>query len=85
MTARIDYKAIALESVDLLCSLGFVGLHPSRQRELWQKALDLDRRLHPDREPVIVWTEAEGDVDPPRKPGSTPTPETGNRKDPHDE
>ena len=69
MNAKIDYKAIALESVDLLCSLGFIGLHPSRQRELWQKALDLDRRLHPDREPVIVWTEEEGDVDPPRRPG----------------
>ena len=67
MTAGIDYKAIALESVDLLCTLGFTGLHSSRQRELWQKALDLDRRLHPARERVIVWTEEEGDVDPPRK------------------
>ena len=68
VSTKIDYKAIALESVHLLCSLGFSGLHPSRQRELWQKALDLDRRLHPDREPVTVWTEEEGDVEPPRKP-----------------
>lgn len=67
MTARIDHKAIAEEAVGLLCSIGCWGLHPSRQRELWQRALDLDRRLHPGREPVTVWTEAEGDVDPPRR------------------
>ena len=78
MSTRIDYKAIALESVHLLCSLGFSGLHPSRQRELWQKALDLDRRLHPDREPVTVWTEEDGDVDPPRRgPDSLSRPEAG--------
>ena len=71
MSTRIDYRAIALEAVDLLCSVGFTGLHPDRQRELWQRALDMDRRLHPDREPITVWTEEEGDVDPPRRTETT--------------
>ncbi len=75
-----EYKAIAIVAVDLLCSVGCYGLHPSKQRELWQRALDLDRRLHPDREPVTVWTEQEGDVDPPRRPGSTPV--TGTTTEP---
>ena len=70
MTTRVDYQAIATVAVDLLCTIGFLGLDPSKQRQLWQEALDLDRKLHPDRPPIIVWTEEEGDVDPPRKPGS---------------
>ena len=72
VSTRVEYKEIALEAVHLLCSIGYTGLHPSQQRRLWQTALDLDRRLHPDREPVIVWSEEEGDVDPPRRPGNTP-------------
>lgn len=64
-----DYKAIAVVAVDLLCSIGYLGLDPSRQRELWQRALDLDRQLYPDRACVIVWTQAEGDVNPPRRAG----------------
>jgi hypothetical protein len=60
-------KAIAIVAVDLLCTLGCYGLDASRERELWQQALDLDRRLHPHRERVVIWTEAEGDVNPPRK------------------
>jgi hypothetical protein len=62
-----DYKAIAITAVDLLCTLGCYGLHSSKQRELWQRALDLDRKLHPDRAPVTVWTQEEGDAAPPRK------------------
>jgi hypothetical protein len=46
-----DYKAIATEAVGLLCRIGYLGLDRSRQRELWQMALDLDRKLHPP-EPV---------------------------------
>lgn len=74
MTGRIDYKAIAAEAVDLLCSIGHSGLHPTRQRELWQRALDLDRKLRPYRERTIVWTEEEGDVNPPRKESGKPLP-----------
>jgi hypothetical protein len=62
-----DYKRIATQAVDLLCSLGFLGLHPSRQRELWQRALDFDRQLNPHRPRTVVWTEEEGDVHPPRR------------------
>ena len=62
-----DYQAIAIVAVDLLCTLGCYGLDASRERELWQQALDLDRRLHPDRARVVVWTPEDGDVDPPRK------------------
>lgn len=61
-----DYKRIAEQAVDLLCSVGFSGLHPSRQRELWQQALDLDRQLRPALAKVTVWTPEEGDVHPPR-------------------
>ena len=60
-----DYKAIAYEAVGLLCSIGFGGLHPDRQQELWQRALDLDRLLNPHRPPVTVWTKEDGDVSPP--------------------
>jgi hypothetical protein len=77
MTARPDYKAIATEAVDLLCHIGHGGLHPSRRRQLWQMALDLDRKLHPDRERTIVWTEEEGDVDPPRKESGKALPTVG--------
>ena len=66
MTAP-DYKQIATAAVDLLCRLGYLGLDPGQQRRLWQAALDLDRRLNPHRERIIVWTEEEGDVDPPRR------------------
>ena len=66
MTAKIDYKAIALQAVDLLCTIGYLGLDASKQRQLWQEALDLDRKLHPERPPIVVWTVEEGDVDPPR-------------------
>lgn len=62
-----DYKAVALEAVDLLCMIGCYGLHPSQQRRLWQTALDLDRKLHPERGSITVWTEDEGDVDPPQR------------------
>jgi hypothetical protein len=61
MTAP-DYKRIATQAVDLLCLLGFSGLDPSKQRQLWQRALDLDRQLNPHRERTVVWTEEEGDV-----------------------
>ena len=69
-----DYESIAFRAVDLLCTLGFSGLHPSKQRELWQRALDLDRELCPHRERVIVWTEEEGDVNPPRREDGSPVP-----------
>lgn len=72
MTAP-DYKEIAEEAVHLLCSLGYLGLHPDQQRRLWQEALDLDRKLHPWRPPSTVWTEEEGDVDPPRNWLCTPS------------
>jgi hypothetical protein len=58
-----DYRRVAEQAVALLCSVGCYGLHPSRQRELWQRALDLDRQIHPSSPPVTVWTEAEGDID----------------------
>jgi hypothetical protein len=73
-TPKPDYKAIATEAVDLLCRIGYLGLDRSRQRELWQMALDLDRKLHPYRERTIVWTEEEGDVEPPRKVSGKPLP-----------
>ena len=69
-----DYKSIAEGAVSLLCSVGCFGLDRSRQRQLWQKALDLDRELHPHRPRTIVWTEEDGDVDPPRRPDGTPIP-----------
>lgn len=65
---------VAAQAVDLLCSLGFLGLHPSRQRELWQRALDLDRQLNPHRPRTIVWTAEDGDVDPPRREDGTALP-----------
>ena len=71
---RPDYRFIAERAVDLLCTIGFSGLHPSRQRELWQMALDLDRELHPCRPPVTVWTEGGGDINPPRRADGTPLP-----------
>jgi hypothetical protein len=71
---RDEYKAIAEQAVDLLCFIGYLGLHPSRQRELWQRALDLDRKLHPAFPPVVVWTEEEGDIDPPRRPEAKAAP-----------
>jgi hypothetical protein len=74
MTTKPDYKAVALQAVDLLCRIGYLGLDASKQRQLWQEALDLDRRLHPDRPPIVVWTAEEGDVDPPRSPGVSPRP-----------
>lgn len=70
----IDYEGIAKEAVNLLCTLGFTGLHRNQQRRLWQRALDLDRRLNPHRERTIVWTEEEGDVDPPRRESGKPLP-----------
>jgi hypothetical protein len=73
MTAP-DYKRIAEQAVGLLCSVGCNGLHPSQQRRLWQRALDLDRQLHPHRPASVVWTEEEGDIDPPRRPDGTPPP-----------
>jgi hypothetical protein len=69
-----DYKRIATQAVDLLCQIGFTGLHPSRQRALWQRALDFDRQLNPHRPRTIVWTEEEGDVHPPRREDGTPLP-----------
>lgn len=71
---QIDYKAIATQAVDLLCSIGLLGLHPSQQRRLWQMALDMDRKLNPHRERTVVWTEEEGDIDPPRKESGKPLP-----------
>ena len=61
-----NYRRIAHEAVELLLSIGFSGLHPSQQRRLWQRALDLDRELHPNFPKVTVWTEEEGDIHPPR-------------------
>jgi hypothetical protein len=66
-TPKPDYKAIATEAVDLLCRVGYLGLDRSNECRLWQMALDLDRKLNPHRERTIVWTEEEGDVDPPRR------------------
>lgn len=62
-----DIRQIAKEAVDLLCQVGFAGLDRSKQRELWQRGLDLDRRLNPHRPRTVVWSEQEGDVDPPRR------------------
>ena len=69
-----DYKKIAYQAVDLLCTVGAFGLDRSKQRELWQKALDLDRQLHPHRERTIVWTAEEGDINPPRREDGRPLP-----------
>jgi hypothetical protein len=69
-----DYRRIAIQAVGLLCSVGCYGLDPSKQRQLWQRALDLDRELHPHRVASIVWTETEGDIDPPRRADGTPVP-----------
>jgi hypothetical protein len=73
MTAP-DYRAIAERAVNLLCSVGCHGLHPSQQARLWQQGLDLDRQLRPHRPVVTVWTEAEGDIRPPRRADGTPLP-----------
>jgi DNA segregation ATPase FtsK/SpoIIIE-like protein len=75
MTAP-DYRRIAEQSVSLLLSVGCWGLHSSRQRELWQRALDLDRQIHPSLPHVLVWTKEEGVIDPPRTAagGSFPVP-----------
>src|ERR1035441_7712037 len=75
MTTEIDYQAIATVAVGLLCTIGFLGLDPSKQRQLWQEALDLDRKLHPDRPPIVVWTAGEGDAAPARAGGPGPGPE----------
>jgi hypothetical protein len=69
-----DYKRIATQAVDLLCAIGCYGLDRSKERELWQRALDLDRQLNPHRERTVVWTEEEGDVDPPRRGDGSPVP-----------
>jgi hypothetical protein len=61
-----DYRRIAEQANGILLSIGCHGLDPSKQRELWQRALDLDRLLHPSFPPTTVWTEEEGDIDPPR-------------------
>jgi hypothetical protein len=74
MTTAPDYRRVAEQAVSLLCSVGCYGLDPSRQRELWQRALDLDRQIHPSFPPVTVWTEEEGDIDPPRRPDGTQVP-----------
>jgi hypothetical protein len=73
MTA-LDYRRIAEQAVSLLCSVGCYGLDRSRERELWQRALDLDRQLHPHRPVTTVWTGEEGDIDPPRRAGGKPVP-----------
>jgi hypothetical protein len=73
MTAP-DYRRIAEQAVSLLCSVGCYGLDRSRERELWQRALDLDRQLHPHRRVTTVWTEEEGDIDPPRHADGKPVP-----------
>ena len=62
-----DYRRIATQAVSILLSIGCYGLDPSRQREVWQRALDLDRQLHPGFPPSTVWTAGEGDIDPPRR------------------
>ncbi len=62
-----DYKDIAERAVGLLCSIGLGGLDASKRRELWQKALDLDRELHPSHPPVTVWTAEDGAVEPVRQ------------------
>jgi hypothetical protein len=71
MTTAPDYRRVAEQAVSLLCSVGCYGLDPSRQR-----ALDLDRQIHPSFPPVTVWTEEEGDVDPPRRPNADAAPAT---------
>jgi hypothetical protein len=74
MSATPDYRRVAEQAVGILCSIGCHGLDPSKQRELWQRALDLDRQIHPSFPPVTVWTEEEGDVDPARRPDGTALP-----------
>ena len=44
---RDEYRSIAEQAVSLLCSIGCWGLDPSKERQLWQRALDLDLELHP--------------------------------------
>lgn len=73
MTAP-DYQRIANEAVDLLCTIGFTGLDPSKRRQFWQQALDLDRQLYPALPKVTVWTPEEGDVNPPRDAEGNPMP-----------
>lgn len=70
--AAAEVRQIAAEAVDLLCAIGFAGLNPDRQRELWQRGLDLDRRLNPASPAMIVWTPGGGDVIPPRLGDGTP-------------
>jgi hypothetical protein len=66
------YRPIAEQAVSLLLSIGCYGLDRSKQRQLWQEALDLDRELHPSFPRVEVWTAEEGDIEPPRHPESSP-------------
>ena len=68
---RDEYRYIAEQAVSLLCSIGCWGLDPSKERQLWQRALDLDRKLHPYLPAVTVWTEEEGDIEPPRRPAAS--------------
>lgn len=68
-------RAIAQKAVDLLLSLGCYGLDRSKQLELWQEALDLDRLLHPEKPAVTVWAPggerfARGGIVPPEHAGS---------------
>jgi hypothetical protein len=70
MTAT-DHRRIATQAVSLLLTIGCYGLDRSKQRELWQRALDLDRHLHPGFPPTTVWTAGEGDIDPPRREQAT--------------
>ena len=68
---RLSHRRIAEQAVSLLLSIGCYGLDPGKQRELWQRALDLDRQLHPGFPPTTVWTAEEGDIDPPRREQAT--------------
>jgi hypothetical protein len=65
-----DFATIAAEAIALLLSVGCYGLDASKQRELWQRGLDLSHRMHPDEPRYVVWTPEEGDIDPAREEGS---------------
>ena len=56
------YRDIAERAVELLLSVGCYGLDRSKERELWQRGLDLQHELNPASPRQVVWTtEAAGE------------------------